>query len=45
MKNLVGIHKDLQVHHVAQFLMVQRQDAIEYNDGLRLQMDGLRQTV
>ena len=41
----VGINENLQVHHVAQLLIVQRHDAFEDNDRLRLYMDGFRQTV
>ena len=41
----VGIHEDLQVHHVAQFLIVQGHDTLDDDDGLGIHMDGLLQTV
>lgn len=39
----VGIDKDFQVHHVAQFLVAQGQDAFDDDDVTRLNVDGFRQ--
>ena len=41
----VGIDENLQVHHVAQLLIMQRHDAFEDNHGLGFYMNCLRQTV
>ena len=41
----VGIHIDLQIHHVAQLLMVQRHDALQDDNRLRLNMNRFWQTI
>ena len=41
----ISIDKDLQVHHITQFLIVKCHNALEDNHGFRFHMNGLRQTV
>ena len=41
----VGVDEYFQVHHVAQTLVDERHDALDDDDGLRLDVDGLRQSV
>ena len=41
----IRIHKNLQIHHIAQLLIVQRHDALEDNNGLGFYMDSFWQTV